>query len=173
MADFRSAHCLRPAVARGVLRRRLPVLRRAFRADDELGLAVRADLRQRDRNSDHDRGGLLHLLVETAGQIAAQTDRVNGAGAGRLMAAAQALPRGLPTNRPFDEKPPHAVDQPTCGSRLIWSRLRVPCSANTAPWGSVHRTIQLSPGISSGPSMIWPPPLFTRSAAASMSPILK
>ncbi len=66
---------LRPAVARGVLRRRLPVFRRPFRTDDELGLAVRADFRQRDRNSDHDHRRLLHLLVETAGQAASQSRR--------------------------------------------------------------------------------------------------
>ena len=64
---------LRSAVARGVLRRRLPVLCRAFRTDDEFGFAVRADFRQRDRNSDHDHRRLLHLLVEKAGQAASQT----------------------------------------------------------------------------------------------------
>ncbi len=47
MEGVRSRHRLRPAVARGVLRRRLPFLCRAFRIDDELGLAVRADFRQR------------------------------------------------------------------------------------------------------------------------------
>ena len=63
---------LRPAVARRVLRRRLPVLCRTFRTDDEFGLAVRADFRQRDGNSDHDHRRLLHLLVEAAGQAASQ-----------------------------------------------------------------------------------------------------
>ncbi|MEY9384664.1 hypothetical protein ABIF93_002921 [Bradyrhizobium japonicum] len=73
----RSLDRLRPAVARRVLRRRVPVLRRPFRAVDELGLAVRADLRQHRRHRDHDDGGLLHFLVEKAGQAveaaAAQT----------------------------------------------------------------------------------------------------
>ena len=67
---FDPADRLRPAIARGVLRRRLPVLCRTFRTDDEFGFAVRADLCQRDRNSDHDRRRLLHLLVEAAGQAA-------------------------------------------------------------------------------------------------------
>ena len=66
-----------------------------------------------------------------------------------------------------DENPPHSVDQPTPS----WFRL--PCSANAAPWGSLHRAIQLPSGNSSGPSKTWPPPFFTRSAAASMSPMLK
>ncbi len=70
---FDPADRLRSAVARGVLRRRLPVLCRTFRTDDEFGLAVRADLRQRDRNRDHDHRRLLHLLVEKAGQAASQT----------------------------------------------------------------------------------------------------
>jgi CheY-like chemotaxis protein len=43
-AAVRSARGLRPAVARGILRRRLPVVRRAFRTDDEFGLAARPDL---------------------------------------------------------------------------------------------------------------------------------
>jgi len=72
MADFRSRDRLRPAVARGVLRRRLPFLCRPFRTDDECGFAVRADFRQRDGNSDHDHRRLLHFLVEKAGQAAAQ-----------------------------------------------------------------------------------------------------
>ena len=79
----RSAHRLRSAVARGVLRRRLSVLCRAFRTDDEFGLAVCADLRQRGRHHDHDRGRLLHLLVEATGQAAAQ----GSAGQGRLVPA--------------------------------------------------------------------------------------
>ncbi|MGY4370483.1 hypothetical protein ACVW1A_006548 [Bradyrhizobium sp. LB1.3] len=70
MERVRSDHRLRPAIARRVLRRRVPVLRRPFRAVDELGLAVRADLRQRRRHRDHDDGGLLHLVVEEAGQAA-------------------------------------------------------------------------------------------------------
>ena len=69
---FDPADRLRPAVARGVLRRRVPVLCRAFRTVDELGLAVRADLRQRHRHRDHDDRGLLHLLVEAAGQAIAK-----------------------------------------------------------------------------------------------------
>ena len=69
----RPADRLRSAVAGGVLRRRVPVVRRPFRAVDELGLAVRADLRQRHRHRDHDDRRLLHLLVEAAGQAAAET----------------------------------------------------------------------------------------------------
>ncbi len=72
-----------PAVAGGVLRRRVPLLRRTFRTDDELGLAVGADFRQRDGNSDHDHRRLLHLLVEEAGQAAPQT----GGGKARLIPA--------------------------------------------------------------------------------------
>ena len=75
MEGFRSAHRLRAAVARGVLRRRVPVLCRAFRTDDEFGFAVRADLRQRHRHRDHDHRRLLHLLVEAAGQAAAKAQR--------------------------------------------------------------------------------------------------
>ena len=44
-----------------------------FELIDELGLAVRADLRQRDRHRDHDHRRLLHFLVEAAGQAAAST----------------------------------------------------------------------------------------------------
>jgi hypothetical protein len=77
------------------------------------------------------------------------------------------LTTGLLTNLPFDENSPHSVDQPT----PRW--FRFPCSANAAPCGSLHRAIQLPSGNSSGPSKTWPPPLFTRFAAASMSSILK
>ena len=41
-----------------------------FHAVAELGLAVRADPRQRDRHRDHDDRRLLHFLVEAAGQAA-------------------------------------------------------------------------------------------------------
>jgi len=70
MEAVRSGHRLRSAIARGVLRRRIPILCRALRIDDEFGLAVCADFRQRRGNSDHDPGCLLHLLVEAAGQAA-------------------------------------------------------------------------------------------------------
>ena len=53
-----------------VLRRRVPVLCRAFPTVAEFGLAVRADPRQRDRHRDHDHRRLLHFLVEAAGQAA-------------------------------------------------------------------------------------------------------
>ena len=56
----------------GVVARRLPVLRRAFRIDDEFGFAVRTDLCQRDRDRDHDHRRLLYFLVETAGQAGCQ-----------------------------------------------------------------------------------------------------
>ena len=68
--DFRSADRLRSAIIGRVLRRRIPVVRRAFPTVDEFGLAVRADLRQRDRHRDHDRRRLLQFLVEAAGQAA-------------------------------------------------------------------------------------------------------
>ena len=104
MEDIRPPDRLRPAIAGGVLRRCVPVLRRAFRALDELGHAVRADLRQRVRHRDHDHRRLLHLLVETAGQAIAK-----GAGAeGRLNQGGPVyfdpLPRGLLiSNLPCDE----------------------------------------------------------------------
>ncbi len=41
-----------------------------FELSMSLGLAVRADLRQHRRHRDHDDGGLLHLVVEEAGQAA-------------------------------------------------------------------------------------------------------
>ena len=56
-----------------------------FELIDELGLAVRADLRQRGRHRDHDDRRLLHLLVETAGQAAAEG--AAGASQGRLIHA--------------------------------------------------------------------------------------
>ena len=84
MEDIRSADRLRSAVARGVLRRRVPVVRRALPAVAELRLAVRADLRQRNRHRDHDHRRLLHFLVETAGQAAAQA----GGAESRLIEAA-------------------------------------------------------------------------------------
>ena len=55
----------------------------AISTDDELGLAARADFRQRVRDRDHDAGRLLHLLVEKAGQAAAQA----GGGQGFLTKA--------------------------------------------------------------------------------------
>ena len=70
--DIRSAGRLRPAIACGVLRRRVPVVRRTLPAVDEFRLAAGADLRQRDRHRDHDDRRLLHFLVEAAGQAAAQ-----------------------------------------------------------------------------------------------------
>src|ERR1700685_4100303 len=78
-----------------------------------------------------------------------------------------ALPRGLVTSLPFDEIPAHSLDQP----KPSW--LRVPCSANEAPWGSLHRTIQPLFGNSCGSRKIAPPLDVTRSTAASMSPTLK
>ncbi|MET4761296.1 hypothetical protein ABH970_001668 [Bradyrhizobium ottawaense] len=87
MESVRSPDRLRPAVARRVLCRRVPVVRRPFRAVDELGLAARTDLRQRRRHRDHDDGGLLHLVVEEAGQAAEATATQAGGsrGEGRLI----------------------------------------------------------------------------------------
>ena len=68
MEGVRPAHCLRSAIAGSVLCRRLPLLCRTFRIDDELRLAVCADFRQRDRHRDHDHRRLLHFLVEATGQ---------------------------------------------------------------------------------------------------------
>ena len=65
-----AGHQMRPAIARGVLRRRLPLLCRTFRTDDELGLAVGADFRERDRHRHHDHRRLLHLLVAATGRPA-------------------------------------------------------------------------------------------------------
>jgi len=87
MEGVRSPRRLRPAVARSVLRRRVPVLCRAFHAVAELGLAARASLRQRGWDIDHDDRGLLHFVVEEAGQATAEGA---GAGQGRL------IPAGLP-----------------------------------------------------------------------------
>src|SRR4051794_24027049 len=50
---------------------------------------------------------------------------------------------------------------------------RAPTSANMAPCGSRHWTIQLPPGTSIGPLRIWPPLAVTRVAAASMSLTVK
>ncbi len=83
MEGVRSPDRLRSAVARRVLRRRVPVVRRTLRTVDELGFAVRADLRQRHRHRDHDHRRLLHLLVEAAGQAAAEA----GGAQGRLIKA--------------------------------------------------------------------------------------
>ena len=68
--SVRPADRLRSAVARRILRRRVPVLCRTFRTDDEFGLAVHADFRQHHRHRHHDGSCLLHLLVKTAGQAA-------------------------------------------------------------------------------------------------------
>ena len=104
MEDVRSPDRLRPAIARGVLRRRVSVLRRTFRALDELGLAVRADVRQRRRHRDHDDRRLLHLLVETAGQAIAKgadaEGRLNQAGPVYFASLLRGL---LITNLPCDE----------------------------------------------------------------------
>src|SRR5258705_1969969 len=72
MEGVRSPRRLRPAIARGVLRRCVPVLCRAFHAVAELGVANGAGFRQRGRNSDHDDRSLLHFLVKETGQAAAQ-----------------------------------------------------------------------------------------------------
>src|SRR5258708_40328217 len=87
MESVRSCDRLRSAVACGVLRRRLLVLCWTFRIDDEFGFAVRADLCQRDGNSDHDHCRLLHLLVEEAGQTPSQ----GACGQGGLIDAAWSL----------------------------------------------------------------------------------
>jgi len=67
-----------------------------IRTADEFGLAVRADFRQRRRHRDHDDRGLLYLLVEAAGQAAAESA---GAGQGRLIGDGRSRTR-LP--RPAD-----------------------------------------------------------------------
>ncbi len=72
MEDIRSVDRLRSAVTRRVLRRRVPVLRRPLRIVVELGIDLGADLHQHRRHRDHDDGRLLHLLVEAAGQAAAE-----------------------------------------------------------------------------------------------------
>src|SRR5215212_3762907 len=72
MESVRPACRVRSAIPRGVLRRRLPLVCRTFRTDDEFGITVPASLCERDGHSDHDGGGLLHLLVETTGQAAPQ-----------------------------------------------------------------------------------------------------
>ena len=76
--DVRSPDRLRSTVARRILRRRVPVVRRALHAVAEFGFAVRANLRQRDRHRDHDHRGLLHLVVEAAGQAVAQAGSAQG-----------------------------------------------------------------------------------------------
>ena len=68
MEGLRSRHRLRPAIARRILRRRIPVLCRAFHADAELGLVPRPGAGQHWRDRDHDHGRLLHLVVKAAGQ---------------------------------------------------------------------------------------------------------
>src|SRR3569623_1852661 len=73
MEDIRSPHQVRPAIAAGFLRRRLPVLRRAFYSDDELRHALEPDLGQHDGARDHDRGCRLWKLVEAAGQAACRS----------------------------------------------------------------------------------------------------
>ena len=47
MADLQAADHMRPAIARGILRRGLPLLCRPFRADDGFGFADGADFRER------------------------------------------------------------------------------------------------------------------------------
>src|SRR3954447_8005861 len=71
---------MRPAIARSVLRRRVSLPPRTLCTGAELRLGVGADRRERGGNRDHDRGRLLHLLVEEAGQAAAEAGACAGAG---------------------------------------------------------------------------------------------
>ncbi len=68
-ADLPTAGQMWRAVAGGVLRRRLSLVRRPFHPDDEFGVCRDADARQRDRDRGHDHDRLLHLLVQTAGRL--------------------------------------------------------------------------------------------------------
>src|ERR1700736_3405463 len=67
MADFRSHHQMRP-VDRRFLRRVVSLLRRPFRANDELWLPLCADRCQRVGRRDNDLRRLLHFLVQKGGR---------------------------------------------------------------------------------------------------------
>src|SRR5579863_2081539 len=110
---------VRTTIARRILRRRLPVLCRAFRTDVEFGVFLRAALRQRDRHRDHDGGRLLHLLVETAGQADQGAGAETGLMAGRPAPYFFAGDFGA-TSWPREENSCHSVVQPTC---CLWLRL--------------------------------------------------
>src|SRR5262249_10786829 len=136
---------------------------------------------QHRRHRDHDHGGLLHFLVEAAGQAGVQgseagtngdrPDRRRPCGVGRYFFGLPGAWRTLPR----EAKPPHSAAQVSWlasgDSPAPWRRL--PCSANIAPCGSIQRVIQC-PGVSSnGPCTTLPPPVLTAVVAVSMSATLK
>ena len=77
MASVAAGHQVRRGMAIGLLRRRVPFVRRSSRPDHRTGFACHACPGQRQRDCDHDERCLLRVLVQTAGPQARTASSTN------------------------------------------------------------------------------------------------